>query len=79
MEGVTKSKKFAEHLVAMHEAREAFVKAESSAALKKAMKSKIFPRGADISEVDWVHYKKDDRRSKSRIWRGPAQVAAVNG
>ena len=43
MEGFTKSKIFSLHLNAMHEAREAFIQTESSLALKKALKSKIFP------------------------------------
>ena len=44
LEGVTKSQALAIHLNAMHLAREEFIKAESSAVLKKALKSRIFPR-----------------------------------
>ena len=39
MEGVTKSKTFSLHLNAIHAAREAFAHAESSSALKKALKT----------------------------------------
>ena len=79
LEGVTKSQTFANHLNTMHLAREEFIKAESSAVLKRALKSKIFPRGEDIQEKDWIYYKKDDNKSKEKIFRGPAQVVATNG
>ena len=79
MEGVTKSQSFANHLTAMHKAREEFIAAESSSSLRKALKSKVYPRGEDIQEGDWVYYKKDDNRSKNRLWRGPSQVSSANG
>ena len=41
-ENVTKSKSFVAHLNTMHAARKEFVKAESSAALKKALKGKVY-------------------------------------
>ena len=61
MEGITQSKAFCQHLNAIHEAREAFIHAESSASLKKALKGKIHPRGNDIEPGDWIYYKKEDR------------------
>ena len=79
MEGITKSKSFASHLNALHEAREAFIRSESSAALKKSLKSKVFPRGNNIEEGDWIYYKKDDVSFNTKIWRGPSKVVAVNG
>ena len=43
------------------------------------MNSKIFKRGDDIERNDWIYYKKQDGKSKSRIWRGPSKVVAING
>ena len=79
MEGITKSKTLANHINAMHAAREAFIEAESSSRLKKALKSKVFPRGEDLEEGDWIYYKKDSIKSSGRVWRGPSQVVATNG
>ena len=79
LEGITKSKSLAQHLTAMHLAREAFVEAESSASLRKALKSKIYSKGDGIQEGDLVYYQKNDSKAKSRVWRGPAKVVAVNG
>ena len=74
-----KSESFAANLNAMHSARQEFTQAECSTILKKALKSKIHPRGEDISKGDWIYFKKNDGKSKSPIWSGPSQVAAING
>ena len=79
MEGVTKSKTFSLHLNAIHAAREAFAHAESSSALKKALKGKIFPRGDDIEGGDWIYYKKDENKSNNKVRKGPSQVVATYG
>ena len=79
MEGITKSKALASHVNAMHAAREAFIQAESSASLKKALKSKVHPRGEDLTEGDWIYHKKEVGGGKSRVWRGPSKVVATNG
>ena len=79
-ETVTKSKAFATHLNAMHSARKEFIKAESSASLKQALKSKVHPRGHDIAEGDSIYYKqKRNATSKDNVWQGPSKVVAVNG
>ena len=74
-EDITKSKSFATHLSAMHSAREQFIKAESSASLKKALKSKVYPKGGDIVEGDEIYFK----HNKDKVWSGPSKVVAVNG
>ena len=74
-EGVSVSKAFVKNSNALHLAREEFVKAESSQVLKKALKSRIHPRGENISEGDYIYFKK----GKDRIWRGPSKVIGVNG
>ena len=50
-ENVTKSRSFAFNLNAMHLAWEEFTKVESSAILKKALKSKVYPRGEDSVDI----------------------------
>ena len=79
MDAVSKSVSFSKHISAMHTAREEFIAAESALSLRKALKSRIFPRGEDINEGDWIHFKKDDGKPKSKIWHGPVQVVACNG
>ena len=49
---MTKSEAFANNLNALHLARQEFVKAESSAVVKKALKTRIHTRGEDIKEKD---------------------------
>ena len=78
-ETITKSKSFAEHLNAMHCAREEFVKLESDVSLKKALKSRAYSKGEDIIEGDWIYYKKNDTVAKGPVWKGPSKVVAVNG
>ena len=61
----------ADHLNAISAARKAFVKAESSNKLKRALARKIKPATSLISEVgDKVYYK----RRQSDKWRGPGSV-----
>ena len=78
-ENVTKSESFALNLNALHAARKEFTHAESSAILKKALKSRVYPKGDDITNGDWIYYKKNDFKSKEPIWSGPSKVTAVNG
>ena len=63
----------------MHSAREEFVKAESAAALKKALKAKVHPKGDDIVAGDDIYYKQRKNISGSDIWEGPSKVVATNG
>ena len=78
-ENHTKSESFAMNLNAMHAARKEFTHAESSAILKKALKSRVYPKGDDIINGDWIYYKKNNSKSKEPIWSGPSKVTAVNG
>ena len=70
---------FVSHFSAMHKAREKFIKTESYSSFKKALKSCLYPRGEEIMEGDWIYFFKDDNKGKSKPWRGPSQVTAVNG
>ena len=73
------SSSFVKHVNAMMNARKQFIDAESSASLKKALKSKLYTRGDDIQEKDLIYYKKSEGKGKNVLWRGPSRVAAVNG
>ena len=73
---VTSSKLIAEHLNALHAARKAFIKAESSRKIKLALNhqtrnttSKVFNNG------DHVYYK----RNNSKEWRGPGTILGIDG
>ena len=72
------SKSFVDNVNALHSGRQAFIKAESDDALKKALKSRVHLRGDNIKEGDYIYYKKDCK-GKSKIFRGPSKVVAVNG
>ena len=63
----------------MQSAGNEFTQAECSAILKKALKSRIYPRGEGIEICDWIYFKKNDGKSKNSLWSGPSQVAAING
>ena len=78
-EGVSKSQAFVDNINALHSARQEFIKAESSKALKMALKGRIYPRGDDVQKDDWIYYQKAKGRGGSKIWRGPAKVVAENG
>ena len=64
-ENVSKSENFAAHLNALHAARAEFIKAESSKSLKLALKSKVFPRGEDVTSGDDI-LQTDDAFEKHR-------------
>ena len=74
-ENVTKSEEYAKNITALHLAREAFIKAESSQVLKKALKNRIHTKGDNVEQGDTIYYKKGNQRN----WQGPDKVIAVNG
>ena len=59
-----------EHLSAMHSARRAFMKAESSEKIKRAIRHPIRSCEEVFNHGDRVYYKRED----SRRWRGPGKV-----
>ena len=75
LEGITNSEIFSRNMNALMSAREEYIKAESSATLKKALKSRVYARGEDIVVGDNIYYKK----GKDKVWRGPSKVFSVNG
>ncbi|GAB1599884.1 hypothetical protein Ahia01_000265900 [Argonauta hians] len=71
LEGVTSSKLIAQHLNAMHTARAAFIQAEASEKLRRAlMKKTRMSTVHSYKTGDEVYYKRKD----SRRWHGPGIV-----
>ena len=74
-EVATRSEVFAKNFNALHRAREAFIEAESSEVLKKALKSRVHARGENIVVGDYIYYHKGYDKS----WQGPEKVIGMNG
>ena len=76
LEGITESKVVAEHLNALHQARQEFIKAEASEKIRRAMKAKTRTHtNVHYLPGDEVFYKResDDR------WKGPGRVIGQDG
>ena len=71
MEDITYSELVSKHLCAMHEARKAFIEAESNDKLRRALKTKTrVTTGISYDLGDLVYYKRKD----SEKWKGPGKV-----
>ena len=76
LEGVSGSKLIADHLNALHSARQQMIKAESSEKLRRAMKAQTRTHNnIQYLSGDDVFYKRED---ESR-WRGPGRVIGTDG
>ena len=75
LEGSTESRTVAEHLTALHSARKAFVAAESSEKIRRALRRQTQSSGMTFIQGEKVYYKRNDSpRSK-----GPAKVIGQDG
>ena len=74
LEEVVMNKKIAEHINAMHSAREAFIKCESDKVLKQALKSRIYVQGKNIVPGDWIYFKNNTKK-----WEGPVKITTKDG
>ena len=63
------------HLNALHAARRAFTKAESSDRIRKALRHRVRATETTFTSGDRVFYKRDD----SNRWRGPGKVIGQDG
>ena len=63
----------AQHINAIHLARENFIKCESDRVLKAALKQRVYKTAGEIFPGDWVYFKNDRR------WDGPVKVTTVDG
>lgn len=75
LENTTVSQKFANHLNALHSSRRAFIKAESSERIRRALRHKIRASGECFQQGDRVYYKRDDDVK----WKGPGTVIGQDG
>ena len=72
-EEVSMCKSMADHINALHSAREAFIECESDRVIKKALKQRIYAHTDEIKEGDWIYFK-----NKSKRWEGPVKVTTTN-
>ena len=72
-EEVIMTKAVAQHINAMHLARESFIQCESSRLLRAALKARVFKTSNEINPGDWVYFK------NHRKWEGPLKVTTKDG
>ncbi|VDI54554.1 Hypothetical predicted protein [Mytilus galloprovincialis] len=75
LEHNTVSQTFANHLNALHSGRRAFIQAESSERIRRALRHKIRASGECFQHGDKVYYKRDDDNK----WKGPGTVLGQDG
>ncbi|XP_057310466.1 uncharacterized protein LOC130648431 [Hydractinia symbiolongicarpus] len=75
LEGVTVSHVFAKHINALHNAGKAFIEAEASERVRRALRHQIRSTNTQYYTGEKVYYKRDD----SPKWRGPAKVIGQDG
>ena len=75
LENTTVSKNFAKHLNALHSSRRAFIQAESSERVRRALRHKIRASGECYQQGDHVYYKRNDENK----WKGPGTVIGQDG
>ena len=64
-----------EHLKALHSARESFIKAESSAKLRNALRKQTWPTREHFHLGQAVYYK----RNNDIKWKGPGKIVGQDG
>ena len=75
LEGQTERLTVAEHLSSLHLARKAFIMAESSEKIQRALHKQTRQTGAVYTTGDEVYYKRSDNNK----WKGPAKVIGQDG
>ena len=75
LEGTTKSHVIEKHLNTLHASRKAFMEAESSERIKRALRRQIRPNSGNFETGDKVYYKRADTTE----WKGPAKVIGQDG
>ena len=63
------------HLNAKHASRKAFIQAESSEKIRRALRHQVRPTGNVFQNGVLVYYKRDD----SKEWKGPGSVIGQDG
>ena len=75
LHGTTISKTFAQHINALHQSRQAFIKSESSERIRRALRHQIRVKDQIYETGDSVYYK----RAGEEKWRGPGKVIGQDG
>ena len=75
LEGSTISERFYQHLNGLHSARRAFIRAESSERIRRALRHQIRTSDQLYETGDVVFYKRDT----SNKWKGPGTVIGQDG
>ena len=75
LEGQTESSTVAEHLSSLHLPRTAFIMAESSKKIRRALRKQTRQTGAVYTTGDEVYYKRSDKN----YFKGPAEVIGQDG
>lgn len=75
LEGTTINFSFAEHLNALHIGRRAFLQAETSERIRRALRHNLRPCGTQLTTGDTVYYKRDGQEE----WKGPGRVIGRDG
>ncbi|XP_071118367.1 uncharacterized protein [Haliotis cracherodii] len=73
LEGTTVSEMFAKHLNSLHAARKAFIEAESSERIRRALRHNIRPSESVYQTGDKVYFMKEKQ------WKGPGKVLGQDG
>ena len=72
-EEASMSKVLADHINALHSAREAFIKCETARIIKTALKKRVYSQPEEISPGSWIYYKNQNK------WEGPVKVTTKDG
>nr|XP_039264060.1 uncharacterized protein LOC120339893 [Styela clava] len=75
LEGKTISEKVGEHINTLHASRKAFIEAESSQRIRRALRSNTRPYSGNFEIGEDVYYKRND----SNEWKGPGRVLGKDG
>ena len=75
IENTTISETFARHLNTIYSGRRAFIQAETSDRIRRALSHKIRASGECYQSGDKVYYKRDD----DNRWKGPRKVIGQDG
>ena len=73
LEEVNVSAKVAQHLNAMHQARQAYIECESDRVVAEALKKRLYVGVEDVSKGMWVYYK------QRGYFHGPVKIHSVDG
>ena len=73
LEEVNVSAKVAQHLNAMHQARQAYIECESDRVVAEALKKRLYIGVEEVSKGMWVYYK------QRGVFHGPVKIHSVDG